>query len=154
MKKVLLLAVICLVLIVFFFWYVLRNKSQDVSKDEPYSSILNKEFTTQTAVIIIGNSSLPAVKEDYPKEIAYPDEIDTSSVKHLELPIGSVVTFAKAIHYAGGVSGNENAILFGKVKPKNSNNEYSVIYLYGTFKTMCIDKPCNYWEYKKEFWKQ
>jgi len=150
MKKMIIIILVTIIGVVLFFYFVLRNKLQDVSRDEPYVYILNMNITTATEVIIIENTLLPDIKNEYPKEISDAEKIDTSRVQFIKLPVGSTVNFTKALHYTNSTSGMKYAVLIGKAKLKDSTSEYNVIYAWGFFKTQCIAEPCNYWEYKKE----
>jgi hypothetical protein len=155
MNKMILTLLITITLGVALIFYVaLHNKTQDVSNQEPYIYFLKSEFITTTEVIIIENTSLPGVKAEYPKEISDVNKIDTSRVEHLILPTGSSITFTKAVHFTNATSGMKYAMLFGKVSLKNMNSEMNVIYVWGKFKTLCLDEPCNYWEYDRGFWEK
>ncbi|MBL7856388.1 MAG: hypothetical protein JNM57_01770 [Cyclobacteriaceae bacterium] len=152
MKVLVIISVVVLALVVLFFWFVLRNKSRDVSKTEPYLYILNADLVTTSEVMLIENTSFTNVKNEFPSEISNSRKIDTTRVKNEKIPIGSTVTFSRAIHYKNSTSGMHAAVLLGKVKMKDSQAVHKIVYIWGRFKTMCINEPCMYWEYEKGFW--
>lgn len=151
-KIIVLIVLLIVLLLLVFYWIVLRNTTEGVSKKEPYLSILNTDFKTSSEVFLIENTSVQSLKKDYPKELTAVSNIDASRVAHIVLPDNSTVRFTKAIHFKNATSGIKYSILLGSVKLKNTSTEYNVVYNYGYFKTICIDEPCNYWEYKTEFW--
>jgi hypothetical protein len=151
-KTILLILAIVMALLIFIFWMALANKSKDVSKREPYLYLLNNELMTTAEVILIDNATLLNAQKDYPKEISYAHRYDTAQIPHQKLSVGSTVIFTKAIHFTSAVSGVQSAILFGKVNSKDDGVEHAFIYVWGNFKTICIDKPCDYWAYEKGFW--
>jgi hypothetical protein len=150
--KLLIIVAVGIIGCILFLIYVLRSKTQDVSKQEPYSSILNVDLITKKKIIVIENSSLPILKNDFPKEISSEARTDTSEVVHIKMPIGSVIRFTKALHFENGTSGIKYAMLLGTIKNGTSNETFKVVYTYGFFKTLCATEPCNYWEYEKGLW--
>lgn len=139
------------VLIPLVFYLALRNKSKDVSEKSPYVAVLNREIVTINEAIYIDNSTLTLTTE-YPNELQDFESIDTSRVKYTNIPKGSVLQFYKAVQVNRAVSGNQYVFLLGEVILKDTNIKTPIIYHWGTFKTICIDKPCNYWEHKKAPW--
>jgi len=148
------IVLILLVAVSLLFWHVLSNKTENVSKKDPYVAILNKDFVTKSKMIIVENFNYLNQKNEYPKEITDLINADTADTKNIILPIGSIIKFNKAIHFTSSVAGFKYAILLGKAKLTDSNIQYSVIYVWGTFKDLCISEPCNYWEYNPIWWKK
>lgn len=151
-KIIVLIVLVIVLLLLVFYWMILRNTTEDVSKKEPYLSILNTDFKTSSELLLIENTSIQNLKQDYPKELTVGSDIDASRVAHIVLPINSTIRFTKAIHFRNATSGIQHALLLGNVKVKNTTTEYKVVYHYGYFKTICIEEPCNYWEYNRGFW--
>jgi hypothetical protein len=150
--KLLIIVAVTIIGVVIFLIYVLRNKTEDVSKQEPYMTLLRDDLITKKEIIVIENTSLLSLKNDFSKEISSQERTDTSEAAHIKMPIGSVIRFTKALHYENGTSGIKYAILLGTIKKGTSNETLKVVYTYGYFKTLCATEPCNYWEYKKDLW--
>lgn len=154
LSKISIVSVLLLItFLVGIFWYVLHNKTKDVSDTEPYVYFLNTGLTTGEEMLLTENTSLPDFIKAYPKALQQPANIDTGRVSCVSVPLGSKLVFTKAIHHTNAVSGNQFAFLLGTVTPANQKVSYAVVYHYGTFKSICLKEPCHYWEYEKEFWK-
>jgi hypothetical protein len=150
--KLLIIVAVGIIGFIILLIYVLRNKTEDVSKQEPYIYLLKGDLITKKEIIVIENSSLLSLKNDFPKEISNEERTDTSEVAHIKIHIGSAIKFTKAIHYENGTSGIKYAMLLGTIKNETSNETFKVVYTYGYFKTLCATEPCNYWEYEKDLW--
>jgi hypothetical protein len=150
--KLMIIVAVGIIGCILFLIYVLRSKTEDVSKQEPYIYLLKGDLITKKEIIVIENTSLLSLKNDFQKEISSQERTDTSEVAYIKMPIGSVIRFTKALHYENGTSGIKYAILLGTIKKGISNETLKVVYTYGYFKTLCATEPCNYWEYKKDLW--
>lgn len=139
----------CIYVLLLFF--ILRNTKSDVSQQEPYLELINQPLITVNAAILIDNSTMTNEKE-YLKELQSADNIDTTRVNYISVPIGSVFKVHKALHIKRSVSGGAYAVLLGEVELKATNKNYSVLYTWGHFKTICLDDPCDYWAYDQAPW--
>lgn len=152
MKLILLILSLLVVLIIFFFYYVLKDKKQNVNDKLPYSEIIGKELISVNDAALINNGT--SRFKDYEKEITNIESIDTTNVQYILLPKGSTYNFNNTVHYKNSTSGITSAYLLGEVRLKNSSKKYKIVYNFGYLKTLCIDEPCNYWEYKKAPWQE
>jgi hypothetical protein len=148
---VLAIAGLALLVVALLFYYVLKNKTKDISDRAPYSEMLNKPITTLEDALYMANSSMELTTE-YPNELQDFESIDTSRVAFTLVPKGSILQFHKAIQVHRAVSGSRYAFLLGEVRLKDTNEKVPLLYHWGTFKSICIDTPCNYWEHKKAPW--
>lgn len=145
--------VVLLVAVVIIFYVALSNKTDVVTDKDPYRTIIGKPLVTARKTMIINNVTIASQKPEYAKQLVDQDmNIDTSQIAYRSIAAGSVIEFSKALHFTNAVSGSRYAILLGTVKPKDSTTELPIMYHWGTFKSICIDEPCNYWEYETAPW--
>lgn len=142
---------VLIVIVGLFFYLALRNKKKEVSTKEPYAAIMGQQLLSLHDALLIDNSTLHFAKK-YPNELQDGESIDTAHVKHRVIPKGSTYRLDQAFHITHGVSGNTFAYLLGEVMDKDTQTKYPIIYQWGNFKTICLEAPCNYWEYRKAPW--
>lgn len=139
--------------IVVIFYVALSNKTDVVTDEDPYRAVMNKPLVTVRPTMIIDNVTVVSQKPEYARQLVEETmNIDTTQIEHQLIPVGAAIKFAKAVHFTSAVSGSQYAILIGTVTPKGGNAALPVMYHWGTFKSICIDEPCNYWEYETAPW--
>lgn len=151
--KYILIAIIIssLIIIGLIFYIALRNTSKDISNKEPYAELINRQIIIIEKAILIENSTMEFT-EEYANELQDYQTIDTARVKFTIVPKGSILEFKKAVQVKRAVSGSKYAYLLGELISKDTNEKMPILYHWGTFKTICIEEPCNYWEHKKAPW--
>ena len=140
-----------LIIISLIFYIALRNTSKDISNKEPYSELINRQIINIDEAILIENSTMEFT-EEYANELQDYQNIDTAKVKFTTVPKGSILEFKKVIQVNRAISGSKYAFLLGEVTIKDTNGKKAILYHWGTFKTICIEEPCNYWIHKKAPW--
>lgn len=101
--------------------------------------------------LLVKNSTLDLEKE-YPTELQNFQVLDSTIAQNKVIPKGSVLVFTKAIQVNRAVSGSKYTYLLGNYVNPATKAKTPILYHWGTYKTICINKPCNYWEHKKAPW--
>lgn len=151
--KIIVVAIFVVLLgIVGFFYFVLKNKSTEVSDKTPYTAILNKQLITKREAFILKiHSDVINFKENVLK--------DDSTVVFGEqllykVPQGSMLNISKAIHYTKSVSGITYSFLIGKVWIEELKKEIEFEYQWGEHHFLCVEEPCNYWTFPQAVWQE
>ena len=152
LKTILILIIIFIIVSIGIIFYIaLRNTSKDVSNKEPYKFVINKKVITVEDAILIENSNQEFTKE-YPNELHDCKTIDTSQVKFATIPKGSILEFKKAFEVHHAVSGSTFVFLLGNLTNIETDEKKAILYHWPTLKIICLEEPCNYWEFKKAPW--
>ncbi len=153
--KIKYIVVFCIIAFVFLFmlllYFTLKNTSQFVSERQPYKAVINKKLILVEDAIITKNGSLE-MENEYPFELQNFEVVDSAIVQNTIIPKGSVLVFTKAIQVNRAVSGSKYTYMLGTYVHSVTKAIKPILYHWGTFKTICIDNPCNYWEHKKAPW--
>ena len=152
-KKTWLVTSIIGIAVVGCFYYVLTDKRRIFTDTEPYAQVINTTLTSVQDAVLVDNSTLQFTKE-YPKELQGLDSMYMSNPSDIKVPKGSRFKFLKALKITGSVSGFTNSYLLGEVHIVSSGRIFTIIYNWGSLKTLCISEPCNYWEFKLAPWQK
>lgn len=143
------IGIIAVSLFVFLLYFTLKTKSRDISNEKPFVEWIGKPLVLNAETFLVkedkanyDNSKFPYLLSDSTSynyddlvrrnqiRIDKSEPCDVCDITFLEtFPVGTVVTFHKAVMTIGGVSGSANLILYGIVK--HNNQEYAVGYYWG-----------------------
>lgn len=143
MKKIIISILILIIIgVIALIFYVLTDKSKDVSTKEPYLNYINRD--------------LPVIHPTYLRwdehdQIYYlPDTATTAGSSGLAIPQGAVFRFEKVVHRNKAVSGVSRSLWHGSVTIDNKTQ--NIILACGEKHTICLEAPCGYWTYPKVPW--
>jgi len=135
----------------FMFYLISRPKYRNVSKEKPFSEIVNKKLTTKKPTLILKHPN--TVKDEnytYHLEDGTSFGMDSGLEVVTEIPLETEVIIDKMELHTGRVSGTTTAYVFGKVYDKKTQKDYTFQYTWGDYHFLYEDKP--YWTFQSAFW--
>ncbi|WP_123897811.1 hypothetical protein [Aureibaculum marinum] len=125
-KHIVLIAVVLILLILSLFYYVLRDKMLDVSKEEPFVELINKQLTTKKRCVLAKNPGLP-IKDSHPYIIEDGSSYRIEDIEIIkEIPLASNFTIQSVELHKGAVSGATICYVFGSITLENETYPFCV----------------------------
>ncbi|MDF4202092.1 hypothetical protein PXD56_03960 [Maribacter sp. SA7] len=154
MKKIAIGCGIFLVLVIgtvtLLFYILTRPKYRDVSKEKPFSEILNQKIITKRPTLILEND-LPRYEDyGYHLEDGSGFGMESSLEVIAKIPTGTELQIDKIEIHTNRVSGTSSVYLFGNAYSKEKQENYGFQYTWGNYHTIYEDNP--YWTFELAFW--
>ncbi len=127
LKKILLVLIIVFLMFILMLFYTLKNKTKDVSKIQPYNTVVGKEFNLHRPVVLCKNDALDKTFEDYSlyTDTLYYKETIKNASEHYTLSINTPIKILSAKHFNHAVSGITESYIIGSViHPKTKEVVY------------------------------
>lgn len=151
-KRSILWAAILIPVILIVSYLSFRSPVTSVSTEEPYASLMLQTLKTQRESFLIKNDPAFSIKAPY--LLTEEQHIPEKARLIARLPAGTTLTFTDALWQRNSVSGVTHSLLTGKIWIGTLQQELPFEYNWGTFHSLCIDTPCNYWTFPAGIWQR
>lgn len=145
-------AILTVAVVIFIFTIIHNYIPKNVSHIRPYLGIIDKELVVNQEAVLVENNSV--FTDRYSMEMYDLGFIDLKSTKHVIIERGSLLKFRKAFETNNFVSGERFVYLLGTLQNKRSRQTTTIVYQWAHFKKVCVEGPCNYWEFRQAPWQQ
>lgn len=111
---IILIALVIILAVAGIFYWVLKTNTTEVTKLEPYVTVMNKSLILDRDVLLVKNRKANVFKEPYlivDTDVALEDEI---TEKHL-IKAGHEITLKNAKLFTNGNSGLTASVVFGEI---------------------------------------
>lgn len=141
---------ILVIVVTVWLYLIFRTVSNNVSGQEPFMEIIDKELTTTKKVVIAQNPA-KAINGDYPNVLEDNTHYGIENVDIIkEIPIGTTFQIHSALLQKGSVSGTTTAYVFGSMVL--DNKKYHFTYPWGEKHAFYEESP--YWTFPRAFWQE
>lgn len=141
------LAVIALLFIAWLY-LLIKSKTTDVSKEQPFNDLISHKLTTKRKAIIALNPE-NSTNETYPYVLEDNSNYGIDNLAIIaEIPLGTEITIHSTKLKKGGVSGTTTAYVYGNIQIKNKDYPFS--YAWGNHHWLNEEKP--YWTFPLSVW--
>ncbi|MGE0589472.1 MAG: hypothetical protein AB7O48_12920 [Cyclobacteriaceae bacterium] len=148
--KLIAIVVTALVVLIAIFYVALKDTKQNVSVNEPYASLIGKTLIVEQDVVLARNLAQFKMFED--NFISEEANLYEGVEKIRTIKSGTSFTFTNAFHYRNAVSGVTHSVLIGKIKDQQPPVSFE--YSWGSYHSICVEEPCDYWTFPLGFWQQ
>lgn len=125
LKYIVLIIVVVIIAVLSFFYYVLRDKKLDISKEQPFVSLVNKDLVTKERCVLAKNPSIP-VDNSYPYIIEDGTGYNINDLEIIkEISLGTSFTIESVELHKGAVSGATICYLFGTIVLENEKYSFN-----------------------------
>jgi len=138
-----------------FVYYVLRDKTSDVSKFVPYAQVVGPELTLLRPMTLVAISNKSMYYE-------HPHHLVEADARRAEwetliatLPAGARIRFEKTLHIKTATSGVISSILFGQTDVPESGRKIAFEYRWGQQRENPFVPPAElYWTFPQAPWQR